>query len=263
MYSATRRMASSGRGETADRCGPTSGGGATAGASDGTPGRRGGAGWKSFAVLPALVILGSATGALSAAGQATERLTGLFAGRIDSEQVWNPGVETARRSGFAVGAFVDVPTPMAALRVRADGGFARRGGFVLSDIRGNALDGEVQSEYVTFQLQAKVSVAVGPVHVFAAGGPGFDYLIRSREDPLLAQVLVDKHATVFNVVGGAGAGVRIGSALVAEVEGRWVRGLSNAYSGPAANVRNRAQELVVRLSRVRPASAVAGGGAGG
>lgn len=201
-------------------------------------------------MLSAMVILGSATGALSAAGQATERLTGFFAGRIDAGQVWNPAVETAERSGFVTGAFVDVPTPLAAFRVRADGGFARRGGLVLSDPRGNALDGEVQSEYVTFQLQAKLAAAVGPMHVFAVGGPGFDYLMRSREDPLLAQVLVDKHATVFNVVGGAGAGVRIGSGLVAEVEGRWVRGLSNAYSGPAANVRNRSRELVVRLSRV-------------
>ena len=205
--------------------------------------------WKSCAVLPALLILTSAIGGRPAAGQATERMTGVFAGRITSEQTWNPTVETAPRSGFVLGAFVDVPTPLAALRVRADGGFARRGGLVRSDIRGNALDGEVQSEYVTFQLQAKLAASVGPVHVFAAGGPGLDYLMRSREDPLLAQVLVDRHATVFNVVGGGGAGVRIGSVLVAEVEARWVRGLSNAYSGSAAKVRNRSREFVVRVSR--------------
>lgn len=208
-------------------------------------------------MLSALVILGSATGARPAAGQTTERLTGLFAGRIDSEQVWNPAVETAKRSGFVFGAFVDVPTPLAALRVRADGGFARRGGFVSSDTRGNALDGEVQSEYVTFQLQAKLAASVGPVHVFAAGGPGFDYLMRSREDPLLAQVLVDKHATVFNVVGAAGAGVRV-DRVVAEAEARWMRGLSNAYSGSAATVRNRSLELVVRVSRAAGEAAAEG-----
>lgn len=197
-----------------------------------------------------LLILASATVARPAVGQATEHLTGVFAGRIDSEQVWNPGVETAQRSGFVVGAFVDVPTPLPALRVRADGGFARRGTFVSSDTRGNTIDGEVQSEYLTFQLQAKLAASVGPVHVFAAGGPGFDYLMRSREDPLLTQVLVDKHATVFNVVGAAGIGGRIGR-VVAETEGRWIRGLSNAYSGSAAKVRNRSVELVLRLSRVR------------
>ena len=210
--------------------------------------RRERAAWKSRTLLSILLILASATGARPAAGQATGRLTGVFLGRIDSEQIWNPGVETARRSGFVVGAFVDVPTTVTGLRVRADGGFARRGAFVLSDTRGNAIDGEVQSEYLTFQLQAKLAVAVGPVHVFAAGGPGVDYLSRSREDPLLAQVLVDKHATVFTVVGAAGAGVRIGR-VVAEAEGRWVRGLSDAYSGSAAKVRNRSMEFVVRLSR--------------
>ena len=102
---------------------------------------------------------------------------------------------------------------------------------------------------MTFQLQAKLAASVGPVHVFAAGGPGFDYMMRSREDPLLAQVLVDKHATVFGVVGAAGAGVRVQS-VVAEAEARWIRGLSNAYSGSAAKVRNRSLELVVRVSRV-------------
>lgn len=208
-------------------------------------------------MLSMLAILGSATGTPPVAGQPTERLTGVFAGRSDSGQLWNPGVETAERSGFVVGAFVDVPTPLAALRVRADGGFARRGSLVLSDTRGNPLDGEVQSDYMTFQLEAKLAVAVGPVHVFAAGGPGVDYLTRSREDPLLAQVLVDKHATVFNVVGAAGAGVRVGK-VVAEVEGRWIRGLSNAYSGTAAKVRNRSMELVLRVSRAAGESAANG-----
>lgn len=213
--------------------------------------------WKSCAVLSMLLILPWATFAGPAAGQATGRLTGVFAGRIHSEQVWNPGVETAERSGFVVGAFVDVPTPLTALRVRADGGFARRGGRVLSDTRGNTLDGEVQSEYLTFQLQAKLAVSVGPVHVFAVGGPGLDYLTRSREDPLLAQVLVDRHATVFGVAGAVGAGIRV-DRVVAEAEARWIRGLSDAYAGPSAKVRNRSLELVVRVSRAAGESAADG-----
>ena len=181
--------------------------------------------------------------------QNTGRLTGIVVGRAESEQIWKPLVETARRSGFVVGAFVDVATPVTALRVRAEAALARRGGLVQSDFRGGALDGEVQSDYLSFQLQAKVAGSVGPVHVFAAAGPGVDYLVQSREDAVLAQVLIDEHATVFNVGAGVGAGVRVG-ALVAEVEGRWVGGLSNAYSGSSAMVRNRSLELLVRLSRV-------------
>ncbi len=227
MYSATQRMTSSTRGHGRTR---------------------------SRLRSLALFALAVGVGIQPAAGQSTGRLIGVFGGPADSEQVWNPMVETAERSGFLFGAFVDVPTPLTALRVRADGGFARRGALVLSDTRSNPLDGEVQSEYLTFQLQAKLAASVGPVHVFAVGGPGFDYLVRSREDPLLTQVLVDKHATVFNVVGAAGAGVRLGAALVVEVEGRWVQGLSNAYSGPSAKVRNRSLEWAVRVSRVDPAN---------
>ena len=185
-----------------------------------------------------------------AVAQNVDRLTGIVAGLAESEQIWSPAVETDRRSGFLVGAFVDVRTPVTALRVRAEGAVARRGGLVLSDFRGGALDGEVQSDYFTFQLHAKVGGSVGPMHVFAAAGPGVDYLLQSREDAVLAQVLIEEHATVMTGSAGVGAGVRVG-AYAAEAEGRWVQGLTDAYRGSSARVRNRSLEWVVRLSRVR------------
>ena len=185
-----------------------------------------------------------------ATGQNTGRLTGGFAGRTESEQLWSQPVETSRRPGFLFGAFFDVPTPVTLLRVRAEAGFAQRGGYVSSDFRGDAIDGEVRSDYLSFHLQGKVSGSVGPLHVFAAAGPGFDYLVGSREDPVLDQVLVEQNGTVFKVGAGAGAGVRIGDGWVAEVEGRWVEGLSRAYSGSFLSVRNRSMEWVLRVARV-------------
>ena len=192
-------------------------------------------------------------------GQNTGRLTGAFAGRTQSEQDWSPPVETSRRPGFMLGAFVDVPTPASALRVRAEGGFAQRGGFVSSDHRGEALDGQVRSDYLTFHLQAKVAGSLGPLHVFAAAGPGLDYLVRSREDPVLAQALVEEHASVLNVAASAGAGARLRGPWVAEVEARLVHGLTGAYSGTDVKVRNRSMEWVVRISRARVSP---GGGSG-
>ena len=182
--------------------------------------------------------------------QNVDRLTGIVAGPAESEQVWSPSVETDRRSGFVIGAFVDVRTPVTGLRVRAEGGVARRGGLVLSDFRGGALDGEVQSDYLTFQLHAKVGGSVGPVHVYAAAGPGMDYLIQSREDAVLAQVLIEEHATVMTGSASVGVGVRVGT-FVAEAEGRWVRGLTDAYRGSSVTVRNRSVEWVLRVSQVR------------
>ena len=211
---------------------------------------RGSAGRRVATALAVPLLATWCVSARPALAQNVDRLTGVVAGLAESEQIWSPSVETDRRSGFVIGAFVDVRTPVTALRVRAEGAVARRGGLVLSDFRGGALDGEVQSDYLTFQLHAKVGGSVGPVHVFAAAGPGVDYLLQSREDAVLAQVLIEEHAAVMTAAAGVGVGVRAGT-FAAEVEGRWVRGLTDAYRGSSVTVRNRSVEWVVRVSRVR------------
>ena len=158
-------------------------------------------------------------------------------------------METSRRPGFAVGAFVDVPTPVSFLRLRAEGGLVERGGFVSADPRGNPVNGEVRGDYLGFHLGAKATLSLGPVHAFAVAGPGLDYLVRSRADPLLEQVLGEGRGTVLNALAGAGTGLRIGRGWVVEVEGRWVRGLTEAHSGDRSKVRNLSREWTVRVSR--------------
>ena len=223
MYSATGRSPSSGRGGGVGRLASVSG---------------------------AALFAAWAVGADAVRAQNADRLTGIVAGMAESEQVWSPAVDTDRRSGFLVGAFVDVRTPVTGLRIRAEAAVARRGGLVLSDFRGGALDGEVQSDYLAMGVQAKVGGSVGPVHVFAAAGPGMDYLVRSREDAVLAQVLTEEHATVMTGSASLGVGVRVGT-FAAEAEGRWVRGLTDAYRGSSVTVRNRSLEWVLRVSQVR------------
>ncbi len=198
-------------------------------------------------VLTATLLAG---GAAPADAQNLGRLTGGFAGRTDSEMLWSPPVETSPRSGFLAGAFVDVPTPVSHLRMRAEGGLTQRGGFVSTDTRGNAVDGEVRGDYLSLYIEAKVGASLGPVHVFAAAGPAIDYLLRSREDPILAQVFIEKRGTVLGAAAGAGLGLRVMDAWVIEAETRWVRGLTVAYTGSGLRVRNRSREWVLRLSRV-------------
>lgn len=197
------------------------------------------------------VLAGLLAGAGAPAhAQDVARLAGAYMGRTHSEQLWSPPVETSRRPGFVVGAFVDVPTPVPLLRLRAEGGLVQRGGFVSTDPRGNPVDGEVRGDHLGFHLGAKATLSLGPLHAFAVAGPGLDYLVRGRQDPLLAQVLGEGRGAVLNVLAGAGAGIRIGRAWVAEAEGRWVRGLTEAYSGDRARVRNRSLEWTLRVSRV-------------
>lgn len=199
-----------------------------------------------WTVLTAVVL---ALSGPPAQAQDSGRLTGGFAGRTQSEMLWSPPVETSLRSGYLAGAFVDIPTPVSWLRMRAEGGLAQRGGFVSTDTRGNPVDGEVRGDYLSVHIEAKAGVSLGPAHVFTVAGPVIDYLLRNREDPVLAQVLIEERGTVLGVAAGAGLGVRVMRAWVIEVETRWVRGLT-AYSGSGLKVRNRSREWVLRLSRV-------------
>ena len=175
--------------------------------------------------------------------QESGRLTGGFAGRTDSEMLWSPPVETSPRSGFLAGAFVDVPTPVSWLRMRAEGGLAQRGGFVSNDTRGNAVDGEVRGDYLGVHIEAKAGLSLGPVHAFAVAGPVIDYLLRNREDPVLAQVFVEERGTVPGGGGGSGArpardasvGDRSGDALGKRAD-RSVLGIGPAGSEPVAGM---------------------------
>ena len=133
--------------------------------------------------------------------------------------------------------------------MRAGGGLAQRGGFVSTDTRGNPVDGEVRGDYLSVHVEAKAGVSLGPAHAFATAGPVIDYLLRNREDPVLAQVLSEERGTVLGGAGGAGLGLRVMHAWVIEAETRWVRGLTEAYSGSGLHVRNRSREWVLRLSR--------------
>ena len=204
------------------------------------------AGW-SIRPLRALLLMAAWAAAEPAKGQQAGRLTGIVAGRAESEQAWSLPVETRTRSGMVVGAFLEGSTPLRWLRVRAEAGYVQRGGHVDTDIRGNALDGQVQSDYLTFRVEGKLGASVGPLHVYAAAGPGVDYLTRSRKDAVLAQVLVEGHPTVLTAGAALGAGVRAGRVVV-EAEGRLVRGLTAAHSGPEASVTGRSTEVMVRVS---------------
>ena len=222
MYSATGGSASSGRGRSLRRTATS---------------------------LAATLLLVWAAGAVPVRAQNTGRLNGVYGGRAESDLLWSTPVETSPRPGFLLGAFVDVRTPIPRLRVRAEGGFARRGGFVSTDTRGNPLDGEVSGDYLHFGVEAKLSVSLGPLHAFGAAGPGLDYLVRSREDPVLAQVFADKRGTILTAGAAAGAGLTVGRRWVVEAEARLTRGLTEAYSGAGLSVRNRSVEWVLRLSR--------------
>lgn len=184
--------------------------------------------------------------------QGLDRVVGAFLGQTSSEQVWKPAVDGSRRTGAIVGAFVDVQTPAPVLRIRLEAHYARRGGIVEGDFfDGQPIDGEVQTDYLGSSVQAKLGGSAGPVHLFVGVGLSTEYAMRTRMDPVLSQILVEENATVFNVLGSAGAGVQVGPEWVLEVEARWVESAGPAHTGSFTETRNRSIELVGRIGKSR------------
>ena len=184
------------------------------------------------------------------AAQVAERINGFTVGRTASQQLWKPTVVGADRTGILLGLFGEVPLPGRVFRIRAEGNYVQRGGLVSGDFEGVPLNGEVRSEYLSFVLQVKFARSLGPVYAFIAAGPTLERLLRTRQDALLAQVLEQERDPVFNAAASGGVGFRISPALIVEVEARWVRGLSPAYSGSFLTVKNRSLELLLRVGRL-------------
>lgn len=184
-------------------------------------------------------------------GQASPQVMGVVVGRTASELVWRPEVAGSRRDGWLVGGYADVRLPVGPFRARVETTFTQRGGLVAGDVEGDPVDGEVRIDYLSSFLQLKLAGALGPLHAFVAFGPGVDYYLQRREDPLLRQVLTDEHAAALNAAASVGAGGGLADGWTGEVELRWVEGLGPALSGSFVEARNRSLEVLVRVARTR------------
>ena len=160
-------------------------------------------------------------------------------------------MSTAKRNGFLIGGFAEVRLPggRGSLRVEAD--YVQRGAIIERDREGVAVDGEIRSEYLSFPIHVKFSKAIGPLRVHIAGGPTVDQLLRSKLDPVLAQVLDEERAISVGVGLAAGVSVEISERLIPEFDVRLTEGLSHAYAGSFTTVRNRSLELVLRVGMPR------------
>ncbi len=181
------------------------------------------------------------------AAQTGGAIAGVVSGYTTTELLFSPDAETAKVGGFLIGAFVDAETPLAWLSIRAEGAYTQRGGDVLADVQGVPANSGIRSDYLSFSVQARGGVSIGPARLHVAAGPVVDQLIRSRMDLPLAQILDRESPTVFGVSAGIGVGVWVSEHVLAEVEGRIVEGIGDAFSGAFISVRNRSAEIVARV----------------
>jgi hypothetical protein len=173
---------------------------------------------------------------------------GGMAGRVESRQIRDRGEDSGTRTGALVGAFIDVETPVGPLSVLAEAFYAQRGGRF--DLAGTAgFQGQVQADVLGFTVAPTLHAGIGPLSVYAYGGPMLETPVRTRSTGELSPAYRNPAGQVFAVTGGGGLAVRAGVWSV-RIEARVVEELSAAFSGDAGDFRHRSKEILVRVGRI-------------
>ena len=213
-----------------------------------------GSSFKGYGAILALVLCLSVLSApvseaLSA--QDTRQRVGVYLGRTYSRQLWSGSIGTEVVEGASAGVFVDVETPIPAISIRAEAGYAGRGTIVWDDQADpdRASEAKVRSHYLTLPVHGKATVGLGPLSLFAFGGPTMDILLDSGCTMQFCQVIREEKMAVFGVGGGVGVGIDLPGGLWGGIELRLTEGLSDAYVGARDAARNRSREILVRVAR--------------
>ena len=200
-----------------------------------------------------------AAGALAAgvgpcAAQAPPITLGGMGGWVRNSPVWDRGFEAEPVGGLLVGAWVDVPTPVARLSVTAEAALTQRGsGTVLDPAAVPEAFGThpIRTDYLTTSVLPRATLRLGVVRLHATTGPTMDLLLRSRVDVILDARLEDAATAVFGWTLGVGIGTDRAGTRVFGIEARLFEGLGHAYSGDVGDLRNRSFEVLARVGVAR------------
>lgn len=176
-----------------------------------------------------------------AAGQ--DARVGIGVGAVSARFDGPATVDFSRRTGWTVGAFVDVVLPIRPLDLRLEGRWARRGG---NETTGN---GAAESDVLGIPLALGPRIHVGPLSVFPFAGLEIAYPLVTRRSPDLEVGFAEAAGTEAGGFLGAAVDFTTPGGLRAGVEGRWLMGLNSSFTGPAGRLDLRALELTLRLSR--------------
>lgn len=196
---------------------------------------------------PLLAVAGLLVAAPGARAQGDGALVGLVAGGARTTQLWRPPAPTEAYTGALVGAFADAPTSLRALSVRAEAAWVRRGGDVELQVDGVPSAGRIRADYLSVVVHARLGLAYGRVRAYVTAGPTLDQTLRTRLDPVLAQVLDVDTPVVFAVGVGAGIGVWLDGRAWLGADVRLTEGVGDAHAGGFTHARDRSLEAVVRL----------------
>lgn len=176
---------------------------------------------------------------------------GVFFGSTSSEQSWPDPVAADRLGGLAMGAYIDVQTPLPFLSIRAEAGYAGRGSVLWDEELDpeRSAEAAIRGHYLSVPLHGKVGVGIGPVSGYLFAGPTLDFLLSSDCTELFCQIVQEEKTTVVSVGAGAGLGLELPREFRLGLEARYTEGLSEAYRGAPGSGRNRSVEILARFGR--------------
>lgn len=193
-----------------------------------------------------IAIAGMMLHAPPLAAQGAGTTVGLVLGGGRTTQIWTPSASSEDVTGIVAGAFADAPTPVSGLSILAEGAYVQRGGDVTLDVAGQPAEGGLRGDYLSLAVHLKLTRSIGPLRAHVALGPTLDQVLRSRLDPVLAQVVDDDKAVVFSATIGGGVGAWVGERLFVGLDARHVEGIGDAHSGNFTRARNRSIEVLLR-----------------
>ena len=181
------------------------------------------------------------------------KLLGVTAGVNASRQLWSYTIASEAARGPTVGVFVEVPTPVRHLSVRAEAGYVRRASRVWhAEADPNREDeSEVRGHYLYLPLHGILGADVGPLSLYAFGGPTMGLLLSTGCRADVCSTLREEAPTTFGVGIGSGISLRVGERMEAGLELRLTEGLSEAYRSQDSGVRWRTVEVLLRVGAWR------------
>ena len=188
-----------------------------------------------------ICVFAALIGPNPAAGQ--DAWVGLSIGGVSARFDGPPTVDFTRRTGWTLGVFGDVESPIRPLDIRVEGRLSRRGG---DETTGG---GGAESDVLGVPIAVGPRFHLGRLSLFSFVGFEVAYPLTTRRSPDLEVGFADPARTETGGFVGAALDLAWPGGLRMGLEGRWLRGFNPAFEGSAGRLDLRTAELAFRMSR--------------
>ena len=174
---------------------------------------------------------------------AQDAWVGLSIGGVSARFDGPATVDFTQRTGWTIGVFADVESPVRPLDIRVEGRWSRRGG---DETRGG---GGAESDVLALPLAIGPRFHLGRLALYPFLGLEVAYPLATRRSTDLEVGFAEPARTEVGGFAGAALDFAWPGRLRFGLEGRWLRGFNPAFEGSAGRLNLRTAELTLRISR--------------